>query len=179
MSSGLSLPEAPRAADIRGLSETSKRSLTVLVPAGAGLLAAGALVWLYLGLVTWAQGWGHAADLLWGDRYFVAGIAAGFGVQVGLFVHVRRLISLRNRGSAAAVATTGTGTSSAAMVACCAHHVADALPLLGLSGAAIFLNDYRIPFMTAGLVVNALGVAYMLRLLWRETRRSRSEEACG
>ena len=104
---------------------------------------------------------------------------AGFSVQAGLFVYVRRLLSLRARGGAAAATATGTGTSTVAMVACCAHHVTDALPVLGLSGAAIFLNDYRIPLMVAGLAVNATGVLYMARLAIVHTRRARMEaSAC-
>ena len=62
----------------------------------------------------------------------------------------------------------GTGTSTAAMVACCAHHVADALPLLGLSAAAVFLNDYRTPVMSVGLAMNALGIAILVRLALRQ-----------
>jgi len=146
-----------------------------MLPAGAGALAGLLLVGLYLGLVTWAQGLSHARELLWGDRYFVTAIAAGFGIQTGLFVYVRRLLSLRARGGAAAATATGTGTSTVAMVACCAHHVTDALPVLGLSGAALFLNDYRIPLMAAGLAVNAAGVLYMARLAIVQTRRARME----
>jgi hypothetical protein len=144
------------------------------LPAAAGAVAGLLLVGLYLGLVTWAQGLGHARELLWNDRYFVAGIAAGFGIQVGLFIHVRRLVAKAAAGSAAGITAAGTGTSTVAMVACCAHHVADALPVLGLSGAAIFLNDYRIPLMASGLAVNALGVAFMLRLVVMHRRRARA-----
>ena len=61
-----------------------------LLPSGAGMLAGAFLVALYLGLVTWAQGFEHARELLWGDRYFVAAIAAGFGIQAGLFVRRQR-----------------------------------------------------------------------------------------
>jgi hypothetical protein len=86
---------------------------------------------------------------------------------------------MRARGGAAAATATGTGTSTVAMVACCAHHVTDALPVLGLSGAALFLNDYRIPLMAAGLAVNAAGVLYMARLAIVQTRRARAEvSAC-
>ena len=148
-----------------------------LLPAAAGAVAGLLLVGLYLGIVTWAQGLGHARELLWGDRYFVAGIAGGFGLQVGLFIHVRRLAAKAAAGSAAGITAAGTGTSTVAMVACCAHHVADALPILGLSGAALFLNDYRIPLMASGLAVNALGVAFMLRLVVTNTRRARAEVA--
>src|SRR3990170_1580663 len=120
-------------------------AMRTLLPLALGLAAGSALIALYLGLVTWAQGFEHARELLWGDRYFVGAIAGGFGLQVGLFVHVRRLVARAAAGSAAGITAAGTGTSTVAMVACCAHHVADALPLIGLSGAAIFLNDYRIP----------------------------------
>src|SRR3989304_2429625 len=71
-----------------------------VLPAGAGALAGFLLAGLYLGLVSWAQGFSHTQDLLWDDRYFVAAIAGGFAVQVGLFVYVRRLLSRRARGGA-------------------------------------------------------------------------------
>ena len=63
-----------------------------------------------------------------------------------------------------------TGTSTAAMLACCAHHLADALPLIGLSGAAVFLNDFKEPILWAGLAMNGLGIAY----LGRKIRQQRS-----
>ena len=136
----------------------------------AGAAGAVLLVVLYLGLVTWAQDWTHARELLWGDRYFVGAIALGFGAQAGLYVHLRQVLRRGRLVASTAVTAAGTGASSAAMVACCAHHVADALPLVGLSGLAVFLADYRIPMMTLGIGVNAIGVAVMLRLVARERR---------
>ncbi|MHB8990513.1 MAG: heavy-metal-associated domain-containing protein, partial [Chloroflexota bacterium] len=55
-----------------------------------GFLASSLLVAFYAGIVTAAQGFEHAADLLLEDWYFVLPIVVGFGVQVGLFVHLRR-----------------------------------------------------------------------------------------
>jgi hypothetical protein len=49
------------------------------------------------------------------------------------------------------------------MVACCAHHVADVLPLVGLTAAATFLANWKIPFMVVGLLTNLIGIAIMLR----------------
>lgn len=147
---------------------------TVGIPLGAGLAGAAALVGLYLGLVTLAQGWAHAVELLWGDRWLVGAIAAGFGVQVGLYVHLRRLQAcLANPHLSTALTAAGTGTSSAAMVACCAHHVTDALPLLGLSAAATLLNQYRVPFMVAGIGMNLVGILWMGRELLRIRQRIR------
>jgi len=145
----------------------------LVLPLAVGLAAAGALVWLYLGLVTWAQDFSHARELVWGDRYLVGAIAFGFGLQAALYTHLRLAIHGRLSRSSTATAVGGTGTSTAAMVACCAHHVADALPVLGLSGAAVFLNDYRLAFMAVGLGMNTIGVAFMLRLVFSEGRRVR------
>jgi hypothetical protein len=132
----------------------------------AGVSAAGALVALYLGLVTWAQGPEHALDLLWEDRLFVGLITAGFGTQVGLFTYIRLLQRAMARDSVA-LAGAGTATSTASMLACCAHHVADVLPIVGLSGLAVFLVEFRTPLMLLGIATNLVGIAVMLRELRR------------
>jgi hypothetical protein len=66
-----------------------------------------------------------------------------------------------------ALASAGTATSSISMVACCAHHLADVLPIVGLSGLAVFLVEFRTPLMLVGLATNALGIAVMLGELRR------------
>ncbi len=131
-----------------------------------GALGAAALIALYLGLVTWAQGAEHALELLWGDRVFVGLISAGFGTQVGLFTYLRLLQRAMARESVA-LAGAGTATSSVSMVACCAHHLADVLPILGLSGLAVFLVELRTPLMLLGIATNLVGIAVMLRQLRR------------
>lgn len=146
--------------------------------AAAGLLAAAVLAGLYLALVAWGQDLTHALQLLGDEWYLVGPIAGGFGLQIGLFVRVRQLVR-RQAVASTALAASGTGASTAGMLACCAHHVTDVLPLLGLSGATVFLNDYRIAFMVVGLAVNALGVGVMLRLLRRQSRAAAaSREVC-
>lgn len=143
---------------------TQRKGLSVL----AGLSGAAALVALYLGLVTWAEGPDHALQLLWDDRLFVGLIGAGFGTQVGLFTYLRLLQRAMARESVA-LAGAGTATSTASMLACCAHHVADVLPLLGLSGLAVFLVEFRTPLMLLGIATNVFGIVVMLR----ELRRAR------
>ena len=131
-----------------------------------GALGAAALIGFYLGLVTWAQGAEHALELLWGDRVFVGLISAGFGTQVGLFTYLGLLQRAMARESVA-LAGAGTATSSVSMVACCAHHLADVLPILGLSGLAVFLVELRTPLMLLGIATNLVGIAVMLRQLRR------------
>jgi hypothetical protein len=58
------------------------------------------------------------------------------------------------------------------MAACCAHHVAEALPLLGLTAAAAFLAQWKIPFMVAGLLTNLAGIAVMLRVIFKERQHA-------
>ncbi|MFQ5611868.1 MAG: heavy-metal-associated domain-containing protein [Anaerolineae bacterium] len=135
-----------------------------------GLLGAIGLLVLYLGLVSLAQGWTHALELLAGDAWIVGPILAGFGVQVGLYTYLKTAIHAAARGTGA-LAGAGGGTSTAAMVACCAHHVTDVLPLVGLSAAATFLAEYRIPFMLVGLVTNLMGIGVIGFLILRQRRR--------
>jgi len=134
----------------------------------AGLLAAAALLGVYLGIISLAQGVEHAFEQLGTDALFVGLIAAGFGTQIALFVELRTVDRLHR--SAAAVTAAGTGTSAAAMLACCAHHLVDLLPLLGLSAAAVFLNAYQTPLFLLSIAMNVIGIAIIARQLQRARR---------
>lgn len=70
------------------------------------------------------------------------------------------------------IGTGGTTTSTIAMVACCAHHVTDVLPILGLTAAATFLAQYRIAFMLVGLGTTLIGILMMLFILIKERRKA-------
>ncbi len=146
-------------------------------PAVVGLIASLALLLFYLGLVSlisWS--WSHALALLAEDRWFVFPITLGFGIQAGLFTYLRSLHGATMMP--AAVTGSSTGASTAAMIACCAHHVSDVLPLVGLSGAAIFLAQYKVPFMVVGLLSNAAGIGVLLTMIWRAKKRITSEGGC-
>jgi hypothetical protein len=101
----------------------------------------------------------------------VLAVVLGFGTQAALFVELRRTAARHRTG--AAMTAASTGTSAAAMLACCAHHVADILPLIGVSAAAVFLDTYKTPLLALGIVMNGVGVA----VLWRELRRT--QQACA
>ncbi len=149
------------------------RPLRPTVPIGArsvaaGLMGAAALLGLYLGIISLAQGVEHAFAQLASDALFVGLIAAGFGTQVALFVELRTL-DRRHRASAA-VTAAGTGTSAAAMFACCAHHLVELLPIVGLSAAAVFLNAYKTPLFLVGIGMNGVGIVVIARQLRRARR---------
>ena len=133
-----------------------------------GLVGAGALLGLYLGIISLAQGVEHALEQFTTDAVFVSLIAAGFGTQIALFAELRTVDRLHR--ASAAVTAAGTGTSTAAMLACCAHHLVDLLPLVGLSAAAVFLNAYKTPLFLVGIGMNGIGIVVIARQLQRARR---------
>ena len=134
----------------------------------AGLIGSTALLAVYLGIISLAQGLEHAFEQLALDAPFVGLIAAGFGTQIGLFVELRAVD--RHHLASAAITAAGTGTSAAAMLACCAHHVVDLLPIVGLSAAAVFLNAYKTPVFLVGIGMNFIGIIVIARQLQRARR---------
>lgn len=134
-----------------------------LTPIAVGLAGAIFIVGLYLGLISLAQGPDHAVYQLRVDLPFVLAVATGFGIQIGMFAELRSIRSRHRAAGALSVASAGAG--SAAMLACCAHHLVDVVPLVGLSAATIALNDYRTPLMVVSLGINALGIVIIGRQL--------------
>lgn len=142
------------------------------VPLGAGLLGGLALAGLYFGLVSWAESPAHALEQAWQDRWIIAPLILGFGVQVGLYAVLKTgaYIPVAAPGSSGVLTGASGGMSATAMVACCAHHLTDILPLVGLTAASTFLAEYRIPFMLMGLGTTAVGIAVGLRAVFRARR---------
>ena len=134
----------------------------ILVGMGAALL----LPLIYVGIITWAQGIEHAlyqAASLW---YWVAALAGGFGLQAGLFSFIRQSLRERRAAATASVAASG-GISAGSMLACCAHHLADVLPFLGVSGLAAFLASQQVLFLVIGILSNLVGITVMLETIQR------------
>lgn len=96
-------------------------------------------------------------------KYWASALILGFGIQVGLYGYLKgfRNVGGREKGMMAGSSTT----SAVAMVACCAHHLTDVLPLIGLSLAATFLSRYQEWFFAAGIVSNLAGIGLMVRNL--------------
>jgi len=150
------------------------KTYRVLVPVGAGVLGALLLTAVYFGIVSWAETPAHALDLFWEDRWIVGPIILGFGIQSALYIILKKglFLPITNVGASGAMTGAGGSTSAVAMAACCAHHVTDVLPILGLTAAASFLAEYRLAFMWLGLGTNLIGIAMMLRILIRERRKT-------
>lgn len=150
------------------------RSKRILFPVGAGFLGALFLTGLYFGIVSWAESPEHALEFFWQDRWIVIPIILGFGVQVALYVILKKrlFVPVASVGPSGMLTGAGGTTSTIAMVACCAHHVTDVLPILGLTAAATFLAQYRTAFMLVGLGTTMVGIGVMLAILSKERRKT-------
>ncbi|MEK6588938.1 MAG: hypothetical protein AABY97_08875 [Chloroflexota bacterium] len=151
-----------------------RRARRFILPAVAGLSGTIFLTGLYFAIVSLAESPSHALQLFWEDRVIVTPIILGFGVQVALYTVLKKrlFVPVTHTGPSGALTGAGGGMSAAAMVACCAHHATDVLPLVGLTAAAAFLAEYRIPFMLVGLGTTLSGIAVMSIILIRERRRA-------
>lgn len=133
-------------------------------PLFAGMGGAIGLFILYFGIVSLSESFGDALYQFGEIWYWVFLLVAGFGTQVGLLVYVRDAAHGKTAGATAGVAASG-GVSTLAMIACCAHHVTDVLPILGLSAAAVFLVEYQTPFILFGVFSNLAGITVMLGII--------------
>jgi Cu+-exporting ATPase len=124
-----------------------------------GLFASLILLGVYLAVLTVVSGWNFAVDQFSDFWYFIVSLAIGFGIQVGLYAHLRGLVQ-SGQGSGKVLGVTGT-TSTAAMISCCAHYLANLLPVLGAVGIVTVVAQYQIQFFWAGLLFNLGGIFYI------------------
>ncbi len=96
----------------------------------------------------------------------------GFSIQMGLYWLMKNgvFFSLRDKSDANLAVGTGTAVSGMAMVACCAHHVVDVLPILGLSAAAVFLTEYQEELLILGVIANFIGMFMMLWFIFEKPK---------
>lgn len=140
------------------------RNNLVLKPVLFGILGGLILLGFYFGIVSLAADFRHAVDELLTLWYWIVPLVVGFGVQAGLFAYVKGYAKVASASAKGSIAASG-GLSTISMAACCAHHVTDFLPLLGLSAAALFLTQYQTVFLTVGVVSNLIGINLMFRII--------------
>lgn len=127
-----------------------------------GFFASAALLVLYFTVLSLISGWGYTLDQFSQFGYFVVALAVGFGVQIGLYTYLRELVRY---GSGAMLGMTGTA-STAAMLSCCTHYLANVLPILGVAGLVTFVAQYQVELFWAGIAFNLAGIAYMLKRVY-------------
>lgn len=125
-----------------------------------GSIGAAFQLTLYFGLVSLLSGAGFALDQFYSFWYYIIGLALGFGTQIGLFSYLRGAIRMKEKASGKILAATGA-TSTLAMVSCCAHYLANILPVIGISGAASFIGQYQTKIFWLGFVFNFAGIVFI------------------
>lgn len=144
----------------------SGRRAHLLVAGAAGFAGSGALLGIYFGLVSLLSGAEFAAEEFVRYWPYIVALALGFGVQVGLFVYLRRMA----HSGAGKVVAAGGAASGTAMLSCCAHYLANLLPVLGATGLVSLLGQYQVEVFWVGIAANVAGIIYMGRHLSMATR---------
>ncbi|MEK6913003.1 MAG: hypothetical protein AABX26_03560 [Nanoarchaeota archaeon] len=133
--------------------DNSKRDNSIL----CGVLSGLGLLLFYLGVVSFFQGIEFAFLNLRSLWYLIFPLAVGFGAQIGLYTSIKHTAALTGT-----VAGTG-GVSAGSMIACCSHFLLSVIPIVGISGLAVFLTAYQKWFLVLGVISNIIGISVMLK----------------
>ena len=146
----------------------------LLIPLLAGLAGSLFLTVVYFAIVSWAESLQHARDLFVEEIWLILPLVIGFGIQAALYtiLKMKLFAPAASTGPSGALTGAGGASSTVAMVACCAHHVTDVLPILGLTAATAFLAEYQQAFRWIGVGITYAGILVMLAILFRERRRA-------
>lgn len=124
-----------------------------------GVLATAGLLGFYFLILSLVSDWAFTVEQFSTYRYYIVSLAAGFGIQIGLFTYLRSAIQ-NHCSSGKVVAVSGT-TSTAAMISCCAHYLVNILPVIGATGLVTFVGQYQVQLFWVGLASNAAGILYI------------------
>jgi Cu+-exporting ATPase len=133
-----------------------------------GTLAFAALLGVYFGTLTLVSGWEFTLRQFVEFWRYIVPLAAGFGVQVAMFVRLHEIISAA-RGTGHMVAASGT-TSTAAMISCCAHYLVNVAPVVGATGFVALVAQFQVEIFWLSLLFNAAGIVYIGAKLFRARR---------
>lgn len=132
---------------------------TAIRPAGFGILAFAALLGVYFGILTLVSGWTFTVREFSNFWFYILPLAAGFGLQVALYIGLKQVISA-STDAKTVMAASGT-TSTAAMISCCAHYLTNLAPIVGAAGLVSLAAQYQVEFFWVGLSFNAAGIGYI------------------
>lgn len=121
------------------------------------------LLWGVTGDIT--HPWTQFQDL----QPWMSLLIIGFGIQSGLYWLLRKGVQFNLTKSQSQDSNVMAGTSATvsgvSMAACCSHHLVDVLPILGISGVALFLTQYQTELLILSVVANVFGLLIMLWML--------------
>ena len=130
-----------------------------------GLVASAILFGIYLGTLSFVSGWQYTQNQFVTYWYFVVSLTLGFGIQIGLYQYIKSLVH-HGKSMGKIVGVSGT-TSTTAMISCCAHYLANLVPILGATGLVAFVTQYQTKIFWVGLLFNFGGIFYISRRIIR------------
>ena len=133
-----------------------------------GLIGMAALLAVYFTVISLISGWSFALNQFFQFWYFIIGLALGFGIQIGLYSYLKDAIS--RKASKGVVVVSGT-TSTIAMISCCAHYLANILPIIGITGIVVLIGQYQVQLFWFGLISNAMGIVYIAHKIIKFSRQ--------
>lgn len=145
-----------------GRKNSRKETQDVSLPIGRGVIALALLVAFYFATLTLLINFSYAVDQFFTYWYLMIPLVLGFGAQVTLYSYLTGFP--KGHAGGASLAASGS-VSGVSMVACCLHLLAPLIPLIGFSGAMIFLSEYSVGFLVLGLFSSLLGVFIMLGIV--------------
>jgi Cu+-exporting ATPase len=144
-------------------------------PIRLGVLAAVLLLMVYFVVLTLVSGRDFALTQFAAFWYFVVALAVGFGIQVGLYSHLRRFA--HHTDASGKVLTVSGATSTGAMISCCAHYLTNVLPVLGATGLVALVAQYQVQLFWVGLAFNLAGMFYVGRKVVQASKHMAMMEA--
>ncbi len=137
----------------------------ILKSALYGIFASGLLLSVYFVVLTLVSGWNFAQNQFLDFWYFIVSLALGFGIQIGLYMYLKDLIKGKH-SEGKMLGVTGA-TSTAAMISCCTHYLANVLPILGTVGIVTFVAQYQTELFWIGILFNLGGIAYIATKIFK------------
>ena len=138
---------------------------SIVKPILYGIVASTILLGVYFAALTLVSGWSYAQNQFVTYWYFIVSLAVGFGIQIALYQYIKNLVH-EGRGMGKFVGVSGT-TSTVAMIFCCAHYLANLIPILGITGLATFVAQYQIKIFWVGIFFNISGIMYMSNKIYK------------
>ncbi|MBI5817246.1 MAG: hypothetical protein HZB09_02355 [Candidatus Yonathbacteria bacterium] len=124
-----------------------------------GIGSAIGMLTVFFLVVTFISGWTFTISQFSAYWYFIVSLALGFGIQIGLYSYLKQAVS-HDGAPKVVIAISGT-TSTAAMISCCAHYLANILPILGVTGFISIIGQYQVELFWVGIVFNVGGIAFI------------------
>lgn len=139
-----------------------------VTPVVLGVVASGLMLLVYFVVLGSISGVSYAQQQFVIFWPFIVSLSVGFGIQVGLYTHLRGILK-NMHAERNVLGVTGT-TSTAAMISCCAHYLVNVLPVLGATGFVTFFTQYQNDLFWVGIVSNVAGIAYLVQKMRNVTK---------